>query len=88
MGQNPLYMRDHEAAMEVIRRRRSEGVKLATGELPEAAWRRAFEAVIMFYEKNGERDMADLLRLDLDRFGRRTDEGLKVEWASRKDKSA
>lgn len=85
MGGNPLTMRDHDAAAEVIRRRRTEGVRRAAKGVPAEAWVRAFEAVIMYYEREKDVDMADLLRIDLDRFARRTTEGAQVEWAKKKD---
>ncbi len=68
MGQNPLTMPTDEA-VEAIRRRRSKAV---AGAIKPArfGWARAFQAVILYYEGQGELQMADLLRLDLDRYMR------------------
>ncbi len=68
MHQNPLTMPADEA-MEVIRRRRSEAVAGAI-KPAKVGWGRAFQAVILYYEQRGELAMADLLRLDLDRYTR------------------
>jgi hypothetical protein len=78
-----------EEAFEVIRRRRAEtakGVEVSTA--PEG-WQRAFEAVIIYYEKHGDADMADVLRLDFDRFVRLETAQEQVEWERKKeDKTA
>jgi hypothetical protein len=66
VGLNPLTQPTVDAD-EIIRRRRSRAVKSIE---PKIAWVRAFEAVILFYEKKNDPAMADLLRLDLDRFDR------------------
>ena len=103
MSQNPLTMRDFNAANELIRtrleekdrelevevakRRRREAAEKAAEEIPDVAWERAFEACILYYEKIGATEMADLLRLDLDRYVRRERIGDQVEWAARKDKA-
>ncbi len=74
---NPLTLPSDEAA-KVIRRRRSEALKRLV--IPDQPWGRAFEAVILFYEKMGDVGMAEMLRLDLDRFARMDEEERKVEW--------
>lgn len=79
MSKSPLFLPSDEA-MAVIRRRREEAAKAGSEHVPEAAWERAFEAVILFYEKKGEQPMADLLRLDLDRFVRFGDAEDLAEW--------
>lgn len=41
-------------------------------------WMRAFRAVILHYVREGDAKMADLLRLDLDRFTRKAEEEAEV----------
>jgi hypothetical protein len=72
----------------VARRRARDGAKGAVADIKPEAWERAFEAVIMFYEVVGDdMAMADLLRLDLDRYVRRSEVAGQVEWAKKKDKA-
>ncbi len=72
VGQNPLTMPTDEAA-KVIRRRRAEAVAGAI-KPTKMGWARAFQAVILYYEGQGDMAMADLLRLDLDRYMRQAEQ--------------
>ena len=55
---------------EAARRRTRDATREVTKHVKPEAWRRAFEATILFYECVGDVAMADLLRLDLDRYDR------------------
>jgi len=80
-GANVLLLSCDEAT-QVIRRRGTGAARAAKARKAAAAraekkleWLpgRAFQALILFYEKAGDPEMADLLRLDLDRFMRNKD---------------
>ncbi len=71
---------------DVARRRTRDAAREVTKDVPPEAWGRAFEATILFYERVGDVTMADLLRLDLDRYVRRGDVAAQVEWAKQKEK--
>ena len=83
-GKNALML-PAEEAFALIRRRREEAAKNVATDIPEEAWQRAFEAVILFYEKAKDSDMADLLRLDLDRFTREHELTGQVKWDKQKE---
>ncbi len=72
---------------DVARRRTRDATREVTKDVPPEAWGRAFEAVILFYERVDDVEMADLLRLDLDRYVRRGDVVAQVEWAKQKEKA-
>jgi hypothetical protein len=72
VGINPLTLPSDEAN-KVIRRRRRE-VADRSIRPTTAGWERAFEALIMFYEKHHDVGMADVLRLDLDRYTRQAEQ--------------
>ncbi len=66
----------------IASRRRSQALQKM--KVSNHAWGRAFEAVILFYETMGDEDMAEMLRLDLDRFDRMSEEERKLEWEKMK----
>ena len=87
MTVNPLTLPTDEAA-QIIRRRRAEAAKAVPISAKQQGWERAFEAVIFWYEKAGDQDMADLLRLDLDRFAREQHLHEQVKWDQQKKEKA
>jgi hypothetical protein len=74
-----------EEAYEVIRRRRAEAAKGTDVPTAPQGWQRAFEAVVIYYEKQGDVEMADLLRLDLDRFTRQETAQEQMKWERQKE---
>ncbi len=72
---------------EVARRRTRDATREITKDVKPEAWGRAFEATILFYECVGDVAMADLLRLDLDRYDREGKLEKQLEWAQKKEKA-
>ena len=72
---------------EVARRRTRDATREITKNVKPEAWGRAFEATILFYECVGDVAMADLLRLDLDRYDREGKLEKQLEWAQKKEKA-
>jgi hypothetical protein len=83
-----IRQRRDKEAKKLARRRRAEVAKGVEVPTKTEAWQRAFEAVIIYYEKHDDVDMADLLRLDLDRFVRRDELQGQALWDKKKEKKA